>query len=57
MSANEWIALAFIGPAFLYLVFFGGQEYDYPPKDEKGRPMKACFGTRGTPFRWVRRPD
>ncbi len=29
----------------------------YPPKDEKGRPMKANFSSRGTPFRWVRRGD
>jgi len=41
---------------FLYAIF-GDKNADYPPKDEKGRPMKACFGTRGTSFRWVRQAD
>lgn len=41
---------------FLSWLMMSGGNQPYPPRDEKGRPMKACFG-RGTPFRWVRQSD
>ncbi|MBT5503127.1 hypothetical protein HN858_04940 [Candidatus Falkowbacteria bacterium] len=35
------------------IIIFGGNQEDVP-RDEMGRPMKACFGSRGTRFCWVR---
>ena len=47
-------AFGFVG---LLIAIFGDQSSEYPPKDEKGRPMKACFSSRNGRFMWVRQSD
>lgn len=50
-----WITYSIVIGLGMYFLLFGG-EHEYPPRDERGRPMKASFG-RHTSFRWVRKTD
>ncbi len=40
----------------MYILLNSSDNAPYPPLDENGRPMKACFG-RHTPFHWIRQSD
>ncbi|MBN1325442.1 hypothetical protein JW977_00460 [Candidatus Falkowbacteria bacterium] len=45
-----------IGVALLLIAIFGEKSQDYPPKDEKGRPMILSYSIRGG-SRWISQPD
>ncbi len=55
--AEVLISILFLVGVIALVIFGGDKNATYPPKDERGRPMKDCFGSRGTPFRWVRDAD
>ena len=50
----QLIIISLFGLCGLALIAYLGDDGNpYPPLDEHGRPMKACFSSRGGRFVWV----